>query len=185
MYRKLFFGLLFLQLLLPALALSQPPRVTGVAPSSARPGSTVVVTGGPFTGEVRVLFGERVVTPTRIGQKQLTFVVPDLPAGEYLLQVREGGETSDRSMLFRVVLAPPAIRSIQPQRVDACDFGQQVAIQGEGLQPGTLLLLDGAVLGAQRTAADTLSFAVPQLTRVFIRFSWSTLMARDLSRPPW
>jgi hypothetical protein len=162
MMRQFICGLLFL--LLPAVALAQPPGFTGIAPSTARPGSTVIVTGGPFTQDAKVLFGDRLVTPSHISEQQLTFVVPQLPAGQYLLQLQQGEETSNRSMFFRVVLAPPTILSLEPQRIDICDIGKQVVVLGEGFQPGTQLLLDGAVLAAQRTGADSLAFAVPQLS---------------------
>ncbi|MEZ4600811.1 MAG: IPT/TIG domain-containing protein [Syntrophotaleaceae bacterium] len=163
MTRKFFCILLLL--LLPALVLAQPPRLTGIAPSVARPGSRVIVTGGPFTKDVRIMFGDRLVAPASLAERQLTFVVPDLPAGQYLLQLQTGEETSERSMFFRVVLPPPAILSLEPQTIDTCDMGagRQVVVRGEGLQAGTLLLLDGAVLAAQRSAEDALTFAVPRM----------------------
>jgi hypothetical protein len=164
MIQRLFLsGLL---LLLPALAMAQSPRLIGIAPSIAGPGKTVIVTGGPFTPEVRVVFGDRLLAPSRIGERQLTFVVPQMPPGEYLLQLQTGEETSDRSLFFRIVLPQPAIHSLEPHQIDTCDLGRglQVVVRGEDFQPGTLLLLDGAILASGRTAEDALTFAVPDLT---------------------
>ncbi len=165
MILRLFFsGLVFM--LLSSASLAQTPQLTGVAPSAAGPGRMVTVTGGPFTENVKVALGDRLLSPTRVGERSLSFIVPQIPEGDYLLELRSGEETSKRNIFFRVVLPSPSILSLDPQQVESCDLrsGKEVVVQGQDIQPGTRLLLDGAIIGARRAVDNTLSFNLSYLT---------------------
>ena len=165
MISRLFWsGLILLLLSSPTMALT--PQLTGIAPSAAGPGRTITVTGGPFTANVRVILGDRLLSPTRVGERQLTFVVPQMPEGDYLLELVSGEERSNRSLFFRIVYPPPTILSLNPQEIESCDLksGQEVVVRGQDLQPDTRLLLNGAVIGARRASDDTLSFNLSYLT---------------------
>lgn len=155
--------LAWLILLLPAAALAAAPQLAGISPAAAEPGTTVTVLGGPFTEDVRIIFGDQPLAPAQVEERRLNFVVPQLPEGDYLLFLQTAEETSGRSLFFRIVLPPPEILAIDPQQVDACTTGgqPQVTVQGRALQPGVQLLLDGIALGARRTGNDTLTFGVP------------------------
>ncbi len=150
--------------LLPGRALALPPHLTGIAPAVANPGTTVTVSGGPFEKGVRVLFGEQQLAPASVTNRQLTFVVPPLPEGDYLLLLQVGQETSERGLFFRIVLPPPEILALSPAQVAACAAGEQrqVEVQGRHLRPGVQLLVDGVALAARRSG-DQLTFTVPDL----------------------
>jgi len=156
-------GLILVLLSCPAMAL--PLQLTGITPSDAVPDCIVTVTGGPFPPSTRVVFGELLLTPVHIEEKRLTFSVPQLPAGDYLLQLRSGEEVSKQNLYFQVLAPVPAILSLSPRRIDSCDLGngKKVTVQARGLQSGTLLMLDGVELATDRTARDALTFTVPTL----------------------
>ena len=92
MIRRYFFLWLAL-VLLPAQALAAAPEMAGIFPAVASPGSIVTIIGGPFEQQVQIVFGDRTLSPIRIAQKQLTFFVPQLAEGDYLLFFAGGGAT--------------------------------------------------------------------------------------------
>jgi hypothetical protein len=160
--RCLLAGLL---LLISSPAFAEAPQLAGVSPAAAAPGASVTVLGGPFTQEVRIVFGDRQLVPVRAGEKQLSFIVPQLPEGDYLLFLQAGEEISGRSLFFRIVLPSPEILAIDPQQIDACTAGgrRQVTVKGRNLQPGVRLLLDGVSLAARPAGSDTLVITVPDM----------------------
>ncbi len=157
--------LAWLLLLLSASAFAEAPQLAGISPAAAGPGTTVTVLGGPFSRDIRVVFGDRQLVPARVGERQLTFIVPQLPEGDYLLFLQAGEELSGRSLFFRIVLPPPEILAIDPQQVDACAAGgqRQVVVKGRDLQPGVRLLLDGVSLAARPVGSDALAITVPDM----------------------
>jgi hypothetical protein len=163
MIGRCFWTGLLLMISFPAFA--EAPQLAGVSPAAAAPGTSVTVLGGPFTPDVRIVFGDRELIPTRVGERQLAFIVPQLPEGDYLLFLQAGEELSARSLFFRIALPPPEILSIDPQQIDACASGgrRQVTVRGRDLQPGVRLLLDGVSVAARPGGSDTLVIAVPDM----------------------
>ncbi len=163
MIRRYFFLWLAL-VLLPAPALAAAPEMTGIFPAVASPGSIVTIIGGPFEQQVQIVFGDRTLSPIRIAQKQLTFVVPQLAEGDYLLFLQAGEQHSQRSLFFRVVLPAPSITSLTPSKIEACTTGEQrqVVLQGRDLHRGVQALLDGVALAAEQNG-NTLTFTLPEL----------------------
>jgi hypothetical protein len=151
-------------LLMSGVALAQAPRLAGLAPASGGPGSRVTVLGGPFDGSERILFGDRLLAPSRVEPARLTFTVPALPEGEYLLALQSMQGISAATLTFRLILPPPEILSLSPSQIDGCSGLEQrrVTVAGRGLQAGVQLLLNGAALDATRTG-DSLLFNVPDL----------------------
>ena len=151
-------------LLTSGVALAQPPRLAGLAPASGGPGSRVTALGGPFDGSERILFGDRLLAPNRVEPARLTFTVPALPEGEYLLALQSVQGLSAATLTFRLILPPPEILSLGPSQIDGCSGPEQrrVTVAGRGLQDGVQLLLNGAALAATRTG-DSLLFNVPDL----------------------
>ena len=151
-------------LLMSGVALAQAPRLAGLAPASGGPGSRVTVLGGPFDGSERILFGDRLLAPSRVEPARLTFTVPALPEGEYLLALQSMQGISAATLTFRLILPPPEILSLSPSQIDGCSGVEQrrVTVAGRGLQAGVQLLLNGAALAATRSG-DSLQFNVPDL----------------------
>lgn len=152
-------------ILLPGPALALAPELAGIFPAVASPGSLVSITGGPFEQQVQIVFGVLTLQPTNITEKRITFSVPALPEGDYLLFLQQGQEKSAHSLFFRIALPAPGIVSLVPSKVEACVTGdrRQVTIQGRDILPGTQVLLDGVALAADRDD-NNMTISLPELT---------------------
>lgn len=137
-------------------------QITSVSPSTASPGETVILTGGPFVAGALIRLGETPVRPDRLEKGRLTFTVPSLPPGDYLLQVIERGGQPRQIFNLRVTAPPPVITAVTPGTVDSCRIqqGTRVAVTGR-FPAGTRMLLDGAVV-ASGSGAEV-SFQLPPL----------------------
>ena len=58
-------------------------EITAVSPSTAAPGASVTLSGGPFAAGDTVLIGDRRLAATAISPTRLTFTVPALASGLY------------------------------------------------------------------------------------------------------
>ncbi|AMV72552.1 IPT/TIG domain-containing protein [Desulfuromonas carbonis] len=162
--RKYFLFLLgfLLSTSLPALATVQ---ITSMSPDSAAPGDEITVTGGPFSNEIEVLLGEIRITPQAVSDRRLTFSLPELPPGQYLLRLAEQGRVSASPLLFRVTESEPRISSLQPVEVDVCDTDPpaQLTVEGQGFQSGSSLLIDGVTIGVEKISSDRITLTLPPL----------------------
>jgi len=151
--------LLWLLLLAPLSAFAV--EISSVYPKVATVGTPVTVIGGPFGQEVRIDLGGRELRPQSIGPRQLVFIIPQLPVGDYALFLREGTQTSQQTFSLRIELPPPAITTLAPDHLDECSTPEQrqVSLRGENIQAGVKLLLDGAVIPYDREDDQSLSFA--------------------------
>lgn len=140
-------------------------EISSVYPPVVAVGTPVTVIGGPFSSDVRIDLGGRQLRPRSIGTRQLVFVTPQLPAGEYALFLREGAQTSKQTFSLRIELPPPAIASISPSNLDVCSTAEQrrVSLRGDYIQPGAQLLLDGSVVPFHRENEQSFSFTPPPL----------------------
>lgn len=146
----------------PAAAL----ELTAVSPSTVVPGTRVTLAGGSFGGGVTVVLGERRIEAADVSERRLTFVVPSLPAGDYLLAVEIDGARSSGSFHLRVVDPPPRIGRLDPSTLDSCAGGadRRVTVSGSNFRPGAHLLFDNASLPLEKLDAGEIVFA-PPLTR--------------------
>ena len=160
--RFLFAALLGLLIALPVGAAVQ---ITSLSPDSASPGTKITVTGGPFTQGVTVLVGEAQVQPTILDDRRLTFVLPDLPPGQYVLRLDEAGQVSLRPMLFRMVAPQPQILGIAPAEYDQCltDSPPQITVSGKGFAASATLLIDGVTVPVESASSDRLLLSPPPL----------------------
>ncbi len=140
-------------------------EISGVAPGTVTPGSSVTITGGPFQAGARVFLGDRTLVPKVVDDHHLTFTVPPLEEGEYALFLQQGGESSAKTFTLRVVLPPPRIFSINPTNIDECSTeGQRrVVVEGQDFLPGANLLLDNAAVAHAQSGGSTISFTAPPL----------------------
>jgi hypothetical protein len=124
----------------------------------------VTIIGGPFEQQIQIVFGERILHPAGIEEKKLTFVVPQLAEGDYLLLLQTGEQHSQRSLFFRVVLPAPSITNLTPSKIETCAIGEQrqVVLPGRDLHRGVQVLLDGVALTTDQNG-NTLTFTLPEL----------------------
>ena len=158
----LFAALLGLLIALPAGAAVQ---ITSLSPDSASPGTKITVTGGPFSSGVTVLVGEAQVQPATLDDRRLTFFLPELPPGQYVLRLDEAGEVSLRPLLFRVVAPQPQIQAITPGEYDQCltDSPPQITVSGKGFAASANLLIDGVAVPLESLSTDHLLLTPPPL----------------------
>jgi hypothetical protein len=147
-----------------------PPSVFGVEITSIYPevafaGTPVTIIGGPFSPEVMVDLADQQIRPELINARQLIFVTPQLPVGEYSLFLRDGAQASARTYSLRIEFPPPSITSLTPASLDECATSeqQQVSLHGENIEPGAQLLLNGAVIPFVRENELSYSFSPPPL----------------------
>ena len=140
-------------------------EITAVYPQTVFAGTPVTVIGGPFSAEVKVNLGNRQLVPNSVGPRQLVFVTPQLPVGEYALFLQDGEETSRRTFSLRLEVPPPVITEISPDHLDECPMPERgpIILRGENLQPGTQLLLSDAVIPSSRDTEQIFSFTPPPL----------------------
>jgi hypothetical protein len=146
-------------------AVSPALEITSISPSTAAVGAPVLVAGGPFDGDTQVLIGEQVVRPTTQAARELSFTVPELPAGEYRLTVRGGEQTTKQSFVLRIVEPRPEILTLDPPRVDLCGSGDErrITVTGRAFAAGARLFVDEARLPAERRSSTRLDFELPDL----------------------
>lgn len=140
-------------------------EISSIYPQAATAGTPVTVIGGPFSRAASIDLGGHAVNARLSGTRQLVFITPELPAGDYSLFVRDGGQASSQTFSLRIELPPPAIQSLVPDNLDECSDAEtrQVSLHGEHIQDGAQLLLDGSAIPYQRAGSSALTFTTPSL----------------------
>jgi hypothetical protein len=140
-------------------------EITGVSPGVVSSGSAVTVIGGPFSKDVKVLLGERQITPSAVEERQLVFTVPPLETGEYALFLKQEGQASPQTFTLRIVEPTPRIDSLSPTNIDVCstEDERRIVVAGRHFLPGATLLMEGSALPYTRTNEGELTFTAPSL----------------------
>jgi hypothetical protein len=141
-------------------------EITAVVPSTAGPGASVTLTGGPFAAGDVVLIGDRRLAAASLAPTRLTFAVPALPSGVYALAVERAGARSTHDLQLRVVQPPPRITLLTPATLDSCNLAseRQITVSGSHFRPGSQLLLDNTVLPVEKLAESEIVFTLPTMT---------------------
>lgn len=142
------------------------PRPTAVYPSPATPGQSITVLAQEVGPDARVLLGEIVLTPTYNPPGTLTFTLPPMAVGEYLLQIQQGDLLSTQPLTLRIAEPTPRIISLDPANIDQCADASDrlVQLETQDVLPGASLLLNGAALPFSMPAQGVLSTQVPPLS---------------------
>ena len=157
---RLLVMLLCLCLVVPVAAL----EITAVSPSTANPGASVTLNGGPFAVGDLVLVGDRRVAATTLAPTHLTFILPaTLPSGEYSLALERDGARAPHTYLLRVVQSAPRITLLTPATLDSCTLAseRQVTVSGQFFRPGAQLLLNGTALPIDKLSDSEIVFTLP------------------------
>ncbi len=144
---------------------SEPIAILSIIPAEGEPGRSVTLYGSGFTGKT-VAFLANTEIPTRvIGPKQLTFDIPNLPAGLYALFLRREDGTASKIYNFTLLPSKPVAFSLSPDRIFACSTGRdrEVTIVGKNFQQGSQVLFDGAAIKRTLNSSESLTFPVPQV----------------------
>lgn len=157
---RLLVMLLCLCFVVPVAAL----EITAVSPSTANPGASVTLSGGPFAAGDLVLVGDRRVAASTLAATRLTFTLPaTLPAGDYSLAVDRDATRTPQTFLLRVVQPPPRMTLLSPATLDSCTFAgaRQITVSGQNFHPGAQLLLDNAALPIEKFSDSEIVFTLP------------------------
>lgn len=149
----------------PASEAPESIAILSIIPAQGEPGRTVTLYGTGFTDRTAAFLGNFEV-PTRVmGPRQLTFDIPNIPAGLYALFLRRPDGSASKIYNFSILPAKPAIVSITPDRVYACSTGRdrEVTIIGRNFVPGSQVLFDGAAIRGTLNSSESISFLVPQV----------------------
>jgi len=140
--------------------------ITSLSPDNASPGMEITVTGGPFEAGIAVLVGEAKISPQTLEKRRLTFVLPPLPAGLYLLRLADDGRVSPFPLLFRVVAPQPLVTAINPPEFDECitDPHPLVTIKGSGFDSHASLQIDGVAVPVDSIAENQITLTPPPLS---------------------
>lgn len=151
--------LLFFCFVAPVTAL----EITALSPSTAPPGATITLSGGPFVTGDTVLIADRRLAATVLTPTRLTFILPALASGEYALAVEHAGRRSPLNFQLRVVQPLPLISLIRPATLDSCADGgeRQITVSGSNFQPDANLLLDNTAIAIDKLAANEIVFTLP------------------------
>lgn len=155
--------LLILLLCLCSVAPVAALEITAIFPSTAPPGATITLTGGPFAAGDTVLIGDRRLAATATTPTRLTFTVPPLASGLYALAVESAGARSDHNFQLRVVQPPPRIALLTPASLDSCTSASenQVTVSGSDFLPGANLLLDNTAIVIDKLSTAEIVFTLP------------------------
>jgi hypothetical protein len=123
-------------------------EIVSLTPGRGVPGTTVTMRGGPFSDATQPYLGDQPVTPRQVFADRLEFRVPNLPAGNYRLTVRDGSTAVDQSFQFEILALTPLISDLSPRNFDVCatTAEQRLEVTGQNFQPGAMLLLDDIAL---------------------------------------
>jgi hypothetical protein len=141
------------------------PSILSIIPGQAPPGSTVVISGSGFNSESALFLGIDEIPFKVISSRQISFEMPQTPAGNYALYIRQKSGVSSRTYAFSVTSVKPSITSISPDTVSLCTSAgnRQIIVKGKNFLEGARLLFDGAIIKGSRTSAEEMTFQTPQV----------------------
>ncbi len=129
-----------------------PPAVTGLAPASGAPGTTVTIDGGDFTDASAVTFGGVAATFSVISATQLSAVVPATAVTGPVRVTTPGGTTASAADFVVLSAAAPTLSAFDPIAAGA---GRRVRIYGSGFAGATSVSFNGVAAGSLDVVSDS------------------------------
>jgi len=155
--------LLFLCALVPFPLAAQ--EIASITPDVVSAGAQVTITGGPFSGDTRIVLGDQTITPSQATDQRLVFTVPPLVNGDYAVTLSTGGQLRSSRFTLRLVDPEPRIETVSPANIDECSTPaeRRIRVAGSAFTPTAQLLLDGAAIPVDRLEATEILFTPPPL----------------------
>lgn len=152
----------------PVLAAEDPataPVILSIIPGQTSPGNSVVISGSGFNSESSLFLGIEEIPLKSISTRQISFEMPQIPAGNYALYIRQKNGTSSKAYSFTVTSVTPSITAIYPDTVPLCTTtgNRQIIVKGRNFQEGARVLFGGAIIKGSRTSTEEMTFQVPQV----------------------
>ncbi|MBI5216521.1 MAG: IPT/TIG domain-containing protein [Ignavibacteriae bacterium] len=132
------------------------PRIDSFSPTSGPRGSTVIITGGNFSGVTSVKFNGTTATFTRNSATQITATVPTRATSGKVTLATSSSSTQSSSAF--TILFPPNISRFSPTRGAA---GASVTIIGSGFDIATAVSFNGASASFTIISSTQINATVP------------------------
>jgi PKD repeat protein len=138
-----------------------PPHVDSVTPTSARPGTDILLDGTGFRPGYSFAFGSARAAVVSLGYTRVLLRVPNIVPATYPLNIlNAAGKIASIGPSVTVAATGPSISSVAP----ACgltDGGAIMTIRGDGFEEGATVTFDGVFGTIQRIDATTIIVVVP------------------------
>jgi hypothetical protein len=141
------------------------PSILSIIPGQTQPGNSVVISGAGFNSESTLFLGIKEIPFQTVSDQQLSFELPQIPAGNYALYIRNKNGEASKAYSFTVTPVKPSVSALYPETVPLCSAGgeRQVLVKGKHFLEGARLLFDGAMIKGSRLSAEEMSFQTPQV----------------------
>ncbi len=142
------------------------PSILSIIPGQAAAGGTVVISGSGFNVESTLYLGIEEIPFKSVSARQISFEIPQIPAGNYALYLRQKNGAASRAYSFAVTPLKPAVAAIQPDTVSLCTAGsdRQIIIKGKNFLETAKVLFDGAIIKGNRLSAEEMTFQTPPVS---------------------
>ena len=152
----------------PVLAEDDPiaaPSILSIIPGQTQPGNTVVISGAGFNAESKLFLGIKEIPFQTVTDQQISFELPQIPAGNYALYIRNENGASSKAYSFTVTPVKPSVFALSPDNVQLCSTGgdRQIIVKGKNFLEGAQLLFDGAIIKGSRTSSEEMTFQTPNV----------------------
>lgn len=141
-------------------------QLSSLQPTRAVPGEIITLGGSNWPADFQLLLGERVIPFERVSATEVSFQVPNLPTGEYVVGILPADATTRTESRFTLsVAAPiPQIESIAPDQLPVCrNAASEIVIHGRNIGPATQVLLNDGSLAVKSRSSGSIAFLLPQV----------------------
>lgn len=141
------------------------PSILSIIPGQAQPGNSVVISGAGFNTESTLFLGIREIPFQTVTEQQISFELPQIPAGNYALYIRHKNGAASKAYSFTVTPVKPIVSALSPETVPLCSAAgdRQIIVRGKNFLEGARLLFDGAMIKGSRISAEEMVFQAPQV----------------------
>jgi IPT/TIG domain len=142
-------------------------QLSSLQPTSAVPGETITLGGSDWPVDFQLLLGEQTIPFERVSATAISFRVPELPVGEYVVGILPtAAATRTESRFTLSILSPtPQIESMVPDQLPACrEATSEIVLHGQHIGPTTQVLLNEGSLPVKSRSASSITFLLPKVT---------------------
>jgi len=141
------------------------PSILSIIPGQSPPGNTVVISGSGFSSESSLFLGIDEIPFKIISNRQISFELPQMPAGNYALYIRQKNGTASKAYAFSVTSVKPTVTAISPETLSLCTSAgnRLIIVKGKNFLEGARILFDGAMIKGSRISAEEMLFQAPQV----------------------
>jgi len=147
------------------------PSILSIIPGQSPPGNTVVISGSGFNSESSLFLGIDEIPFKIISNRQISFELPQMPAGNYALYIRQKNGTASKAYAFSVTSVKPTVTAISPETLSLCTSAgiasqpeirnviqgndyvnyYELTIEGINFQHGSTLIVEGRKIQSGQT----------------------------------